>query len=85
MKMDELMKQIVLELGFPAEASEQAQRFADTVVQGPEIKEFLDKDLTDKQIEYYRMYVYVTLGRAMVDPEFKEKFIKLGEELFKRN
>jgi hypothetical protein len=85
MKIAELMKQIVVELGFPPEVGEQAMRHADSVVQGPEIRAALDKELTDEQIAAYRIYVYATLGRAFEDPDFKEEFMKKGEEVFKKN
>jgi hypothetical protein len=81
MKIDELMRDILRELGYPNEAADQAKAYADSFLPDEASRKMLEVELTEEQIRLYKMYVGTTLLRCLQDPEFREQFLKKGKEL----
>jgi hypothetical protein len=86
MKLHDVMRKIGENFDIPEKVIQQAFNYANSAAgQGKEIKEKLQKELTDEEYHAWMTYGTVLILTALSDPEFKKKFFDAMEEQIEKN
>jgi hypothetical protein len=86
MKIADVMKQIGRDFDIPESVIQNAFAFSNAAAgQGKEIKERLDRELTEDEVQAWLDYGRLLILAAIADPEFKKQFYEMVNDQIEKN